>query len=205
MVSQELISALYEHGLGELFILHAGKTYPLIGQVVSDKGRLILKDRGMLRGVSGAQVGPCWDIGIVGAVCYQEGHEWESLTFVGPDHCILQQDLSSTRVGLMQAARNEFNERLIDFVGSVYRGFQLMLDNYFLPVVLLNEVKLNDGGRGLAVSNLRMAGIPFDVMGELHERLHALMAPHQAFDVQDVTLNEDEFAALFAGYKDQRR
>jgi hypothetical protein len=200
VVSKALINQLFNLGLGELLVLHARKSGPLLGQVVQEKGRLTLKDHSMLQGVETAQVGPCYDIGICGAVCFQEGHQWESLTFVGPEHCLLDMDLTATHVGLMRAARNAFNERLIDFTGSVYRGYQLMMDNHILPVVLMKEIPLEGGGTGLAVSNLRIAGISFEVLGAVHSELRDLMERKLSLDVQDVVLNESDFDSLFAQF-----
>lgn len=201
MVSKVLINRLFEYGLGELYILHATSAGAIIGQLVQEKGRLILKDRGILSGVTAAQVGPCFDLGIVGAVCQQNGHEWESLTFVGPEQLKLEIDLSSTRAGLMRAASNSFSERLIDFCGSVYRGYQLMMDNHMLPVVLLKEVPLLDGTPALAVSNLRMAGIPFNVLAKLYSNLQNLMERNLTVEVMDVDMDESDFETLFAQFK----
>ncbi|MEM7407937.1 MAG: hypothetical protein AAF458_21785 [Pseudomonadota bacterium] len=200
MVSKDLIAALFDTGLGELLLLHVHDTQPVLGQIVKEKGRLVLKDRGLLRGVHGAQVGPCCDIGMVGAVTAEEGLEWESLTFSGPEHCHLKQDLSSTRVGLMSASTNEFNERLIDFRGSVHRGFRLMLDNHFLPVILMQEVVLKTGQLGLAVSNLRMANVSFDVLGAVHEKLNDLVQKNIDVEVEDVTIDNSDFESLFGQY-----
>ncbi|MGB0750480.1 MAG: hypothetical protein ACPGQI_00930 [Gammaproteobacteria bacterium] len=200
MVSKVLINRLFDYGLGELYILHATSAGAMIGQLVQEKGRLILKDRAMLGGVSATQVRPCFDIGIVGAVCQRGGHEWESLTFVGPEQLKLEIDLSSTRVGLMRAATNSFSERLIDFCGSVYRGYQLMMDNHLLPVVLLKEVSLLDGTPALAVSNLRIAGIPFNVLARLHSHLQALMERNLTLEVEDVDMDESDFETLFAQF-----
>jgi hypothetical protein len=80
------IGELFECGLGELFVLHTGGAEPVLDQVVQDKGKLVLKDRKMMAGVTTAQFGLCNDLGIVGAVCYEQGNEWESLTFVRPEH-----------------------------------------------------------------------------------------------------------------------
>ncbi len=103
----------------------------------------------------------------------------------------------------MKAARNQYDEDLIDFCGSVYRGFQLMLDNYFLPVVLLHEMKLKDGNVGLAVSNLRVAGIPFETLSEVNNQLRKMVEPHLSLDVQDVQLDDEEFSSLFANYRSE--
>ena len=198
---KELISSLYDFGLGEMFVLHTNGSEAVLGQLVLDKGKLSLKDRGLLHGVSAAQVGPCYDIGVVGAVCHDPAPEWKSLTFVGPERCHLEQDLTSTRLNLMRASTNQFNERLLDFRGSVYRGFQLMLDNHYLPVVLMNHVSLTNGTAGLAVSNLRMANISVDCMGEIHAALTRSVAPHLSFDVQDMAMEADDFDLMFAQFK----
>ena len=204
MASQNLISSLFEQGLGELFVLRAASPCATLGQIVHDKGKLVLKDRDFLKGKTlPHQVGPCWDIGIMGALCHQPGHDWESLTFLGPDRCIFNEDLSASRYGMMKAARNQYDEDLIDFCGSVYRGFQLMLDNYFLPVVLLHEMKLKDGNVGLAVSNLRVAGIPFETLSEVNNQLRKMVEPHLSLDVQDVQLDDEEFSSLFANYRSE--
>jgi hypothetical protein len=200
MVSKTLIKSLFNAGLGELYVLHARESGALIGQIVQEKGRLLLKDRALMHDVKAPQIGPCYDIGIIGAICHQPGNDWESLTFVGPEQCVLNQDLTSTRVDLMRAAVNAFNERLIDFKGSVHRGYQLMLDNHMLPVVLLKEVPLVDGTPALAVSNLRVAGIPFEVLGNLHSRVRALMERHMTVDVEDISLDETDFDSLFAKF-----
>jgi hypothetical protein len=201
MVSKQLIETLFEFGLGELLLIHGHGSHPLLGQIVREKGRLVLKDRALLRDVVTAQIGPCYDIGIVGAVCQESGNEWETLTFVGPELCHLKQDLSSTRVNLMAASTNEFNERLLDFHGSVHRGFRLMLDNHFIPIVLMHEVMLKSGKQGLAVSNLRVAGVSFDVLGTVHERLNKIVEKNSDLDVQDMTMDRSDFDSLFAQYR----
>ncbi len=198
---KELVADLYEIGLGEMFVLHTNGTDAVLGQIVLDKGRLVLKDRGLLSGVSAAQVGPCQDIGVVGAVCHDPAAEWKSLTFVGPELCHLQQDLTSTRLNLMRTSFNQYNERLLDFHGSVYRGFQLMLENHYLPVVMMNSVTLLNGRVGLAVTNLRMANISVECMSEIDSVLNRSVAQHVSFDVQDLAMEADDFDAMFAQFK----
>lgn len=200
MVSKTLIATLFKYGLGEFLVVHGNGPHPLLGQLAYEKGKLVLKDRALLKGVLMAQIGPCYDIGIVGAICQEDGNEWETLTFVGPELCHLKQDLSATRVNLMAASTNEFNERLLDFHGSVHRGFRLMIDSHFLPVVLMQEIILKSGKKGLAVSNLRVAGVSFDVLGTVHERLNELVEKNNDLDVQDMTMDRSDFDSLFAKY-----
>jgi len=167
-------------------------------ELVRAKGKLFLKDGDLLVGrTTPDQVAPCWDIGIMGALCHQPGHEWESLTFVGSDYCISNEDLTSSRFGMMKAARNQYDDNLLDFCGSYYRGFQLMLDNHFLPIILPHEIKLKDGNAGLAVSNLRVAGISFEILSEVHDHLRSVIEPHLSLDVEDVSMGDEEFSSLF--------
>jgi len=101
----------------------------------------------------------------------------------------------------MRASTNQFNERLLDFKGSVYRGFQLMLNNHYLPVLLRNEVNLTNGATGFAVSNLRMANISVECMGEIHSALVRSVPPHLSFDVEDMAMEADDFDLMFAQFK----
>ena len=202
MASPKLITSLFQRGLGEYLVLRVTEKACVLGQIVLEKNKLILRDRGFLRDSTPAQLGPCWEIGIMGALCDIPGQEWESLTFLGPSHCIFQEDLSSTRYGIMKASKNQYNERLLDFRGSVYRGFQLMLDNNFLPVILLQEMKLERGGVGLTVTNLRAAAISLGTLSAVHEEIRKILEPNLIYDVEDVELDDQAFAKMFPGFKD---
>ncbi len=201
MVKKALINEFFQFGLGNLLVMHCGDSSPILGQVVQDNGRLTLKDCKLLQNVSSVALGPCKNVGIVGAVCVEQGNEWEGLTFVGPEHCDLNLDLSATHVGRMTASINAFSERLIDFHGSVYRGFQLMFDNRYLPVVMIQEVVLKRGGTGLAVTNMRVAGVSIQVLSQVHEHLVKLMVHDTSFDVRDMALDETDFESMFARFK----
>ena len=76
-----------------------------------------------------------------------------------------------------------------------------MMDNHMLPVVLLKEVPLLDGTPALAVSNLRMAGIPFNVLAKLYSSLQTLMERNLTVEVMDVDMDESDFETLFAQFK----
>ena len=199
---RELIASLFDRGLGELLVLSVSDQAVTLGQLARDKGKLVLKDRGYLKGkTTPQQVEPCWDIGVMGALCHQSGHDWESLTFVGTDYCVSNEDLTSSRMGMMKAARNQFDENLLDFCGSFYRGFQLMLDSHFLPVVLPHAVPLKDGKTGLAVSNLRVAGVPMEALYAVHDHLQKIIEPHLSLEAEDVFVDDDEFSSLFGKYR----
>ena len=42
---------------------------------------------------------------------------------------------------LLAHLRNQYGDTLMGFVGSVYRGFKLMLDSNLIPIVVLDEVE----------------------------------------------------------------
>jgi len=173
----------------------------IIGNICADKGRLTIKDRGFLEGVRPAQVAPCEETGIAGVVCKLEGVEWESLTFLGAEHCHIPVDLSSTRTGLLQSSRSSSSgDSLYEFVGSIYRGFQLMLENHLLPVCLLTPIRTSKQCTGLAVCDLRMASIPLAAAQRVHDVVRASTDRHLTVDIEDVDLDADEFKRLFGGY-----
>lgn len=202
MLATNLVSELFDAGLGESFILHVADGRPFLGQLVLEKGRLTLKDRGLLHDVTAEQLKSCFSEGICGALCHKQGSAWESLTFVGPERCRLSAPLDPVYKDIMQGARNAFGERLLDFTGSIYRGYQLLMDNYFLPVVLLQTIDIDDGLTGLAVANLRAAKVPMDTLGLVHSKLHKVMDLHMTLEVQDVEMSDSDFDDLFGQFKD---
>ena len=202
MIASNLVSELFDAGLGESFVLHAVDGRPFIGQFVLDKGRLTLKDRGLLHDVTAEQLKDCFRQGICGALCHEQGREWESLTFVGPQRCSLGFPMDPVYKDIMAGARNSFGERLLDFTGSIYRGYQLLMDNYFLPVVLLQELEVEGGLTGLAVTNLRAAKVPMDTLGSIHSQLHQVMDLHLTLEVKDVELSANDFDELFGQFKE---
>ena len=157
MSQQVLIQDLFKAGLGEYLVLHITDNKAILGKIVYEKGRMLLRDNGLLADLNPEVLQPCWDTGLIGMICHPKNKDWESLTFYGLDNCNLKVDLESTRHGNLKAAQNQYKENLIDFVGSIYRGFNLMLENNFLPVLLLQQVKSKAGENGLKVTDLRAA------------------------------------------------
>ena len=100
----------------------------------------------------------------------------------------------------MQAAENQYGDHLIDFTGSVYQGFQLMLDNYFLPVVLLTRIRIKSGESGLAVTDLRAAPLPLSTILTVNNVANESIKKHQRVDVDDMQVNLEQFDNLFHGY-----
>ena len=64
-----LLRELYPRGLGELLMMGHKGNVALLGNLVMEKGGLVLKNRELLDEVPLERVAPCFDISIVGAVC----------------------------------------------------------------------------------------------------------------------------------------
>ena len=200
MIPTGLIVSLFKQGLGELLVLHVTDKSVCLGNVVMEKGRVLLKDKGYLTGLRPAQLAPCWEGGILGMVAESGGHEWQSLTFYGLERCDLPVDLGKTRHGALVAAQNQYGESLIDFVGSVYRSYRLMLDNHFLPVVLLSEVNSKEGAPGLAVGDLRMVPMDLSVIRNLNDVVRKSVEKRLVLDVEDLEVKAEVFDELFGQY-----
>lgn len=196
----KLFRDLFERGLGELLMLQQDADRVLLGNLVMDKGALILRDRALMKGVSTRAVATCWDIGIVGAVCDLRGNEWDSLTFLGADHCRIPVDLSATRQNLMKGITSIAGESLIVYKGSVYRGFKLMLDANLLPLVLPIPIETDEGTVGLAVCDFRFASIPIDIVLKVNDLVRTAVDRHLTLSVEEFEIDENEFDQLFGGY-----
>lgn len=199
-VPTPLILSLFRQGLGELLVVHVSTDSVCVGNIVLEKGRVLLKDKGYVTGLKAAQVAPSWEGGILGMVAGPVGQMWESMTFYGLDKCQLPVDLGKTRHGALVAAQNQYGESLIDFVGSVYRGYQLMLDHHFLPVVLLNEVHTRDGVPGLAVGDMRMVPMDLSVIRRLNDVVRKSVEKRLVLDVEDMKVTAEDFDRLFQAY-----
>lgn len=195
----DLIPQLYARGLGELLVLHPGKDTVCLGHLVFEKGGLILKDQKLLSHLKPPQIQVCYESGILGLVADSVGQTWESLTLYGLEQCDLPVDLSKTRHGALSAARNQYGDSVIDFVGSIYRGFQLMLDHHFLPVVLLKKLRAKNGQPGLAVADLRIVPMDIAVVRNINDFVRKSVEKHQILEVQDLQVKTDEFDDLFQG------
>jgi len=198
----DIINPLFKRGLGELLILHTVKGKIYLGKMSFDKGRLVIKDQGFLSSLKSDQLIKCWENGVIGAVCYSEKQEWESLTYCGLEQCIIPREdlLSKTAHGGLMAAENEYGESLIDFFGSVYRGYKLMMNNHFLPVVLMMKIPIKNGGFGLAVSNLRAAPISISIINDVHNVVMATVEKHLTLGVDDVEIDQEQFSKLFGDF-----
>jgi hypothetical protein len=200
MALTELITKLYNQGLGELLILHTKQNEVCLGHLIYEKDKLILKDEKLLAEMKPSQLLPCWESGLLGMVCSSEGQTWESLSFYGLEHCDLPVDLGKTRHGALVAAQNQYGESLINFKGSVYRGYQLMLDHHFLPVVLMKIIRSKTGDVGLAVSDLRTVPMSISMIHMLNDIARSSVEKRLTLNVEDSQVSQDEFEKLFGDY-----
>ena len=200
MTSKELILELFGKGLGELLVLHVRQDDVCMGCVVLEKGKLIVRDQGLLAGFKPAQFAPCMEDGILGMVAASRNQVWESLTFFGLNLCNIPLDLSRTRYGALTAAQDQYGDSLIEFVGSVYRGYQLMLDHHFLPVVLLKEIQSKEGLGGLAVCDLRIVPMDLSVIRRINDVVRKSVEKQLSLEVQDVEVISEEFDKLFPAH-----
>ena len=200
----KLFRDLFERGLGDLPMIQQTVDRVLLGHLVMDKGALLLRDRGLMKGVSAASVATCWDIGVIGAVCDLKGDESASLTFLGADHCKIPVDLSSTRHRLLKGITSPVGESLIVFKGNVYRGFQLLLDANLLPLVLPFPIETNEKVIGLAVCDFRFASVPIDIVSTVNDLVRTLVENHLKSSIEEFDIDHSEFEKLFGGHLPQK-
>lgn len=200
MALADTIRRLYAQGLGELLILHVKDGKPMLGYLYFEKGRLALRDQGLLGDMTPGQLQPCWESGLLGTVCGTEGQQWESMTFYGLEQCNLPLDLGKTRHGALVAAQNQYGESLLSFVGSVYRGYQLMLEHHFLPVILLKEVNNKRDETGLAVSDLRTVPMSISMIRNLNDIVWKSVEKRLTMAVDNTHIDQAEFEEMFGRY-----
>ncbi|MEX2517627.1 MAG: hypothetical protein WD572_12115 [Gammaproteobacteria bacterium] len=200
MAIKQLIPQFYAHGLGELLILHLQQDRVILGNLIFEKGKLTLRDQGLISDMTPSQVQPCWESGLLGMVSASDGQEWESMTFFGLEHCNLPVDLGKTRHGALVAAENRYGESLINFVGSIYRGYQLMMEHHFLPVILLQELHTKAGEAGFAISDLRTVPMSVAMIRNLNEIIWKSVEKRLSMGVDDEQVDPDEFEKLFGDY-----
>jgi len=200
ILRQGLLLDLYRRGLGELLVMHHTDEEVLLGNMVMEKGRLILRDLGMMKQISPSSVGVCWDLGVIGAICNLPGEEWESMSFLGVERCKFPVDLSSTRKGLLASSIGQYDESVLNFKGSIYRGIRLALEAQLLPIVLLYPIKTGEGVPGLAIADLKFASIPINVLVKLNDLVRTSVDNKSGLELLDTDISDDEFHKLFADY-----
>jgi len=200
VVSSKLLKDLYEAGLGHHLVLHRTRERVFLGALKYEKGRLVIRDNGYMQNIKPATLDPCYDNGIIGMVCCSKKHEWESITYYGLEKTEIKQELSSTRNGALVAAENQYGDKLINFTGSIYRGFQLLLENHFLPVILLEAIVSRQGELGLMVCDLRTIPMDLKKISTLNDEVSRTIEKYTTLDIGDVNMSTDDFEEMFGKY-----
>lgn len=201
MLTGQMFTKLFMRGLGELLVLHTSNGQALLGQIMVEKNRAVFKDRGFLRGVSAAQVATATEFGNLGAVADIGGKDWQTLTFLGITRCRIPIDLSATRTGLLRATRSAQGDSLESFEGSWYRGFHLMLEHHFLPVLSMIPIPTHyEGATGLAVCDLKLSTLPLATMQRVHDSIRSTVDQYVTVEVEDLAVDNDDFSALFGSF-----
>lgn len=196
----ELLQRLFVRGLGEELILHVVGENVMLGQLGLKKNRLTLSDTRYLTGVRATDVLPCFESGLLGMVSASQQYQWSSLTFHGLNQCKVKVDLSQTRGSRLQATRDAEGDDLMDFIGSVYRGFRLMLDHHFLPVVTLQRMQSKTDEWGFAVVDLRMAAIDLAAVRNVNDFVRRSTERHFEVDLIEENVQNEKFEELFGNF-----
>lgn len=170
MTFMELLEVLFKHGLGEIPVFYSRVNGIYLGNMVYEKGHILFKDRGILSDINQDHKIIFCDKNILGMVCYREMLEWKSITYYGVSYCenaVIESDLHDS----LASIKNKEGDRLLDFVGSFYRAYQLLLEHDFLPVILLQQVFTVDGKPGLAIGDLRSISVSQDVQQNVRQIL----------------------------------
>ena len=204
MVAKFIIEYLVRQGLSEHLILQIVNGKSCLGRILYDKHRLYLKDTGILADINPVNLKPCWENGIVGMITPSKGREWESLTFLGVENCRIPVDLSATRHDVMGLVKNQYGESLVKFEGSIYRGFKILMDNHFLPVILLHQIKSKTGMDGLAVADLRIAPMPIKTILLINDIISRVVEKHLSIGVEEAAIDDLDFETMFSSYLDKQ-
>ncbi len=197
---KRLLEKLCCYGLSMYYVLHKSDDHVYFGNVSFDKGHLVVHDTGILADISPALFEPVWHGGLIGMICHSDKHNWDSLTFYGLEHCDTKPNLDSTRGNNLIAAENEYGDCLIDFQGSIYRGFDLLLENSFLPVVLMKPIKSKNNEIGLMVADLRTAPMKIKILLKLNDMVTQSIQMTKTMKVDDVDMSTEEFKKYFNTY-----
>ena len=194
------LESLYRMGLGELYLLHCQGEHCHIGQLVYDKGQLVFRSsKGPLEiGLEALDL----EQGFLGAITEPASGAWQSMSFYGPGRC--RRDgisLDERHRALLTETKNEYGDCAFDFVGTFYRGFQLLLDAGLLPVVVFREIQIVDGLTGLAVVDLRSRIKQREVCERITNSIREAVKRCTTFTVEEVFLDQTEFDALFGRFK----
>ena len=185
------INSLFSHGLGEYPVLCQRIDNIYLGNMVFEKGHIFFKDRGVLTGADAIPDNYPWHDQILGMVCFRDSYKWQSLTFYGVDHCQLDGVDPVHRQRLMEIKNQDMN-RMSDFIGSVYRAFQTLLEYNFLPIGLLHQVKTHNDEHGIYICDLQSAGLSEATKETVKELIHNAVDRQLTIKLEDITVQRME-------------
>ena len=191
MPLQTTINSLFGHGLGEYPVLCTRIDNIYLGNMVFEKGHLFFKDRGVLTDADDIPDSHPWLEQLLGMVCYRDTYKWQSLTFYGVDHCRLE-GVESVHQKRLTEIKNQEMDRMSDFIGSVYRAFQTLLDNDFLPVGLLQPIKTHNEEHGICICDLQSAGLTSATKEAVKKLIHIAVDKQLTIKLEDITLQRTE-------------
>ena len=197
---KNLLEKFCDYDLGNYLVLHKSNKQVFIGSLVFEQGKMRIHNTELISNITPELFAPVWNEGLIGMICQTDKHEWDGLTFYSTAECDIKTDLSSTRNTALAAAQNEYGDNLINFKGPVYRGFELMLKNSFLPVILLKPVKSKSGELGIVVADLRAAPIKIDLIVKLNDMVVKSLEKYKIVDVDDMEMTDEDFDKYFDTY-----
>ena len=200
--SKNIYEKLIEHGLAELPVLQRCCDHLLLGHLSKRNGRLVFRNSGILKNLDVEHASGCWDIGLLGALTILEGEEWDSLSFVGAEHCVFPVEMAHTRKNNLEKISISHGSSIYNFRGSFYRAFEIILDANHTPIVLPTPVLLRSGEVGLAVTDFRKATLPVETLSLIHSMIRAAIMRKTDFSVEEIQVEPGEFGQLFHDYSD---
>lgn len=181
------INSLFSHGLGEYPVLCKKIDNIYLGNMIFEKDHLFFKDRGVLTESDAIPDNYPWPDQILGMVCFRDTYRWQSLTFYGVDHCQLD-NIEPVHRGKLMEIKNQDQDRMSDFIGSVYRAYQILLEHGFLPVGLLHPVKTHNDEHGICICDLQSAGLSPDTKEAIKHLIHAAVDRQLTIKLEDITI-----------------
>ena len=181
------INSLINHGLGEYPVLCKQIDDVYLGNMIFEKGHIFFKDRGVLTAADDIPDSYPWLEQILGMVCFREKFKWQSLTFYGVDHCQLN-GIEPIHRQKLAAITNQDTDRMSDFIGSVYRAFQTLLDHGFLPVGLLHPARTHNEEHGICICDLQSAGLTAATKATIKKLIHNAVDRQLTIRLEDITI-----------------
>ena len=181
------INSLFSHGLGEYPMLCKRIDNTYLGNMVFEKGHIFFKDRGILTDADNVPDSYPWLEQILGMVCFRDTYKWQSLTFYGVDHCCLEV-IEPVHHQRLEDIKNQDLDRMSDFIGSVYRAFQTLLDNDFLPVGLLQPIETHNDEHGICICDLQSANLSTATKETVKKMIHNAVDKQLTIKLEDITV-----------------